>query len=113
MYVEKSVEFLKIPAAKGTNHFCARVSIRSGSEFSSYFPWGRVKHTTEKNRMDSLLGISQILSKVSNRRQLNEISSESATKIEIYLNERFEDSLTSQALHESSQRDQSKPIFRN
>lgn len=61
--------------------------------------------------MDS--GTSKILSKVLNRRELDKIPSESATKIEKYFDERFEDFLTSQALHESSQRDHGKQIFGN
>lgn len=58
--------------------------------------------------MDS--GTSKILSKVLSRRELDKISNESATKIEKYFDERFEDFLTSQALHESSQRENGKSI---
>lgn len=56
-------------------------------------------------------GTNKILSKVLSRRELDKIPNESATKIEKYFDERFEEFLTSQALLESSQREHGKRIF--
>lgn len=47
---------------------------------------------------------SKILSKVLGRRELDRIPGDIQKKIERFFDERFEEFLTSQALHESSQR---------
>lgn len=60
--------------------------------------------------MDS--GTNKVLSKVLSRRELDKIPNESVTKIEKYFDERFEDFLTSQALHESSQREHGKWFYK-
>lgn len=63
--------------------------------------------------MDS--GTNKILSKVLTKRELDKINNESAKKIERYFDEKFEEFITGQALHESAERENGKHIrlFRN
>lgn len=54
---------------------------------------------------------SKILSKILGRRELDKIPVETVRKIEIYFDERFEEFINSQAVHESSQRTISKSSY--
>lgn len=47
---------------------------------------------------------SKILSKILNRREIDKIPTDTVKKIEKYFDERFEEFISSQAVHESSQR---------